>query len=271
MLTPRKICAAVLAAILACGSVAADQNDDFWLAVRRGDLKTVEELLAKGVDVNTKFRYGATALSYACDRGHLEVVKALLARGAEVNVRDTFYGASPLTWAVSKGHIEIVKLLLEKGASGRDDALMSTAFNRRIEIARVILDAGGLKPETLSAALARATSTKNEAFVELLKKHGAKPVEDKIQLSPEALKAFEGTYRGEGVPDFVLTVVDGRLVAAVQGQKVSLSPETPTTFRAVEFPAISWIFDVQDGKTTGATFRQGNNNTRMTRQEPAKQ
>lgn len=269
MSTPRKLF--LVLAVFACWGFAADANDDFWQAVRKGDVKTVEALLAKGVDVNTKFRYGATALSYACDRGHVDVVKVLLAKGADVNVKDTFYGASPITWAVQKGHTEIVKMLLDKGAAGRDDALMGSVFSRKLELSKMILEAGGVKPETLSAALARAVSTKNEELVELLKKAGAKPVEAKVQVPVEVLKGHEGTYRGEGAPEFVLNVVEGRLVASVQGQKVNLVPETLTTFRAIEFPAISMTFDVKDGKTTGAMFKQGNNSVQLTRQEPAKQ
>jgi len=268
MLTPRRTLPVLALALWAFALTAADTNEEFWLAARKGDVKTVEALLAAGVDVNTKFRYRATALSYACDRGHVDVVKALLAKGADVNVKDTFYGASPISWAVSKGHTEIVQMLLEKGATARDDALMSSVFSRKLDVTKVILAAGGLKPETLAAALARATSTKNEELVELLKKAGAKPIEAKVQVPVEALKGFEGTYRGEGAPEFVLNVVEGRLVASVQGQKVNLVPETPTTFRAVEFPAISLTFEVKDGKTTGATFKQGGNSLQLTRQEP---
>src|SRR4029453_6192290 len=100
-------------------------------AARKGDAATVTKLLDEGVGVNTKFRYGATALSYAADHGQLEVVKVLLARGANVNVKDTFYGATPLPWAVSPAltrkpeHAEIVGLLLKHGAEGKEDALMS--------------------------------------------------------------------------------------------------------------------------------------------------
>lgn len=270
MLTPRRLFSALAALLLSFALLAADANDDFWQAARKGDAKTVEALLAAGMDVNTKFRYGATALSYACDRGHVDVVKVLLAKGADVNVKDTFYGATPMSWAVQKGHTEIVKMLLEKGATGRDDALMGSVFNRKLELSKMILEAGGLKPETLSAALARATSTKNEELVELLKKAGAKPVEAKVQVPVEVLKGHEGTYRGEGAPEFVLKVEEGRLVASVQGQNVSLVPETPTTFRAVEFPAISLTFEVKDGKTTGATLKQGNSTSQLTRQESVK-
>src|SRR5712675_1304068 len=35
-------------------------NDQFWEAVRKGDLAAVTALLDKGADVNAKFRYGTT-------------------------------------------------------------------------------------------------------------------------------------------------------------------------------------------------------------------
>src|SRR5438128_835059 len=105
----------------------ADLTEDFFAAVRKGDAKAVEELLAKGVDVNAKFRYNQTALFPACDKGHIEVVRVLLLHGADVNVKDTFYGATPLTWAVNKDRVEIIRMLLQKGATGKEDALIGTA------------------------------------------------------------------------------------------------------------------------------------------------
>ena len=58
--------------------------EQFQDAARKGDAATVNKLLDEGVDVNTKFRYNATALFYACDHGHLEVVKVLLDHGADM-------------------------------------------------------------------------------------------------------------------------------------------------------------------------------------------
>src|SRR5436190_5835815 len=81
-------------------AATSEKSEAFADAARKGDAAAVKKLLDDGVDVNTKFRYGATALSYACDRGHVDVVKLLLDRGADVNVKDTFYGATPLSWAV---------------------------------------------------------------------------------------------------------------------------------------------------------------------------
>ena len=47
-------------------------NDQLWEAARKGDAASVRALLDKGADVNARFRYGATALSYAADKGHTQ-------------------------------------------------------------------------------------------------------------------------------------------------------------------------------------------------------
>src|SRR3954470_10403005 len=76
----------------------AEQLQD---ASRKGDAAAVKQLLDDGVDVNTKFRYDATAIFYACDAGHVDVVKVLLDKGADLGIKDTFYGFTPLMLAVS--------------------------------------------------------------------------------------------------------------------------------------------------------------------------
>ena len=70
----------LLALLLALSAAAADPKEDWWTAARKGDAPAVQTLLDKGIDVNAKTRYGATALWFAAYKGHLDVVKVLLER-----------------------------------------------------------------------------------------------------------------------------------------------------------------------------------------------
>jgi ankyrin repeat protein len=135
-------------------SAPGDKADALAEAARKGDAAAVKKLLDEGVDVNTKYRYGATVLSYACDRGHVEVVKLLLDRGADVLVKDTFYNATPLTWAVSP-------------AMGRKP--------QHVDVVRLLLAKGGYDAETLSNSLDAATRAGPPEMVALLERAGAKP------------------------------------------------------------------------------------------------
>src|SRR5437870_2711119 len=94
----RVIVSVAALAFLAAMAFAGIDAEKLWTATRKGDVEAVKALLAKGVDVNAKTEYGATALHFAADKGHVEVVKVLLANKADVNVRDTFYKATPLAW-----------------------------------------------------------------------------------------------------------------------------------------------------------------------------
>src|SRR5262245_9543191 len=70
-------------------------------AVRKGDVAAVRKALDAGVAVDTPFRYGRTALSFAADRGFVDVVRLLLERGAKPDIADTFYNQTALAWASS--------------------------------------------------------------------------------------------------------------------------------------------------------------------------
>ncbi len=233
-------------------------NDQLWEAARKGDAQSVRALLDKGADVNAKFRYGATALSYAADKGHTEVVKILLERGADVNVRDTFYQATPLQWATQKGHTAIIKALLDKGAEDVDDVLMTGVREGNAELVSIALTRKDLKPETLTAALVAALGdAKKAAITEMLKKAGAQPPPE---VAVEILQSYVGKYKGEQGLEISVTFKEGKLYATPAGQSpFALGVVDKTTFRPTDFDGIKLVFNTEGGKTTGFTLHRGTN------------
>ena len=103
-----------------------------FIAIEKGHLEVVRELLARGAAVDAQTLVGATPLFIASERGHLEVVIELLARGAAV---DSFLkpsvaygvmgmgkepwtvGATPLYAASPFGYVRVVRALLLRGAA----------------------------------------------------------------------------------------------------------------------------------------------------------
>jgi ankyrin repeat protein len=251
----------LLGAAVAFGQspAGADRAEALAEAARKGDAAAIKKLLDEGVDVNTKFRYGATALSYASDRGHLDVAKLLVDRGADVNARDTFYNATPLTWAVSPAmgrkpqHPEIVRLLLEHGAQPKGQALMAAVSAPDLATTKVILDSGGLQPGQLSDALEAAKNGKRDDIAALLEKAGAKPrVEFKIDEAQ--LARYAGTYRGPGDAELVLSVADGRLTGGVQGQRLTFVARDATTFGATGAPGAVLTVRLEGDKVMSIGF-----------------
>jgi hypothetical protein len=228
----------------------------FLDAVRRGDAPAVEKAIAGGVDVDTPFRYGRTALSFAADRGHVEVVRVLLAKGAKVDLDDSFYHQTALGWASSPaqtripGHAQVVKLLLDKGAKGGDQALAAAIEEDDLPMAQVVLDHGGLPPALLSESLAAARKKGKAAIVAALEKAGAvMPVIP--TLTPVQLARYPGTYN-DGRNDVTITVKDGVLSAAL-GQTFSLSPRSETTFIVEGVPGLGLTFAFEGERASTLT------------------
>jgi ankyrin repeat protein len=237
---------------------AQDGNEEFFAAARKGDVAAVKAFLDKGVDVNAKTRYGATALSYACDKGHVEVVKLLIERGADVNVKDSFYGEVPLGWALSHGHAQVVKLLLDKGAAGIERALLSGVQEGNLEIVKVVIEKGGVKPESLNNALRRASSGGNKEIVDLLKKAGAVVVE--VNVDPAILKSYAGVYKNEQIGDLTIEIRNGKLAGKLIGQDwFTTSAVNNTTFALIEVEA-TITFSKEGDKVTGFALKQGGGN-----------
>lgn len=241
-------------------------NDQLFEAVRKGDVAAVTAALDRGADVNAKFRYGATALFKAAERGNAEVTKVLLDRGADVKVKDTFYNATAMTWALDGKHTNVVRLLLQKDNEGVDDVLMTGIRESNEELVKIALERGGIKPETLTVGLVVSSGNEKSAGIaELLKKAGAVPP---IEVDAATLQSYVGKYKGETGPEVTFTLKDGKLfVAGFTREPQPLMPLDKTTFRPIAFGGITLTFNVDGGKVTGMTFKQGQTTNQMKRLE----
>ena len=257
--------AAVLALAQAPPLTKAEQLQD---AARKGDAATVKKLLDEGVDVNTKFRYDATALFYACDHGHVEVVKVLLDHGADMSVKDTFYGFTPLMLATgpaqkkTPAHTEIAKLLIAKGSPGKEIALSGAIQSDDGALAKAVLDSGGLSAGDLSDAIESAKAANKTEMVALLEKAGAKPYQD-FKIDPAMLARFAGTYKSPTTGNELTIVPAGARVtlgqaAAPPAQRLVLVATGEKAFKAIGGPIVV-TFQVEGDKVASFTLTQGAN------------
>lgn len=237
--------------------------EQFWAAARQGDAAGVKALLAKGVDINSRFRYGTTALWHAADRGHMEVVQLLLAGGADINAKDDFIG-TPLVLASFKGHAEIVKVLLDKGAAGLDPALAFAVGTGQAEVVRLILAKGGCSPETLSSALDAAAKADRKEIAELLRKSGAKPLaKTDVRIDPETLATYSGRYLSPNGMEFSFAVKDSKLTGGnIFEDPVPWDAVEKTKFRQAAAgpfgpPPATITFQVEEGKVAAFTLQRG--------------
>jgi ankyrin repeat protein len=256
--------AAMLALAQAPPPTKAEQLQD---AARKGDAAAVKKLLDEGVDVNTKFRYNATALFYACDHGHLEVVKVLLDHGADMSVKDTYYGFTPLGLATGPAqtkkpaHAEIAKLLIQKGSPGKDQALSSAIQSGDGALAKFILDSGGIPASNLTDALEAAKGANKPDMVTLLEAAGAKPYED-FKIDPALLAKYPGTYKGATGNELTIVAAGLRLTigpaAAPPGQRLTLVATGEKAFKGIG-SQVTISFQVEGDKVAGFTLTPGAN------------
>jgi ankyrin repeat protein len=239
----------------------AEQLQD---AARKGDAATVRKLLDEGVDVNTKFRYNATALFYACDHGHVDVVKVLLDHGADMNVKDTFYGFTPLMLAVSPAqkkkpvHTEIARLLLAKGAPGRETVLPMAIQEGDMALVSAILDGGNISAANLSEALESAKAANKTDAVALLEKAGAKPFED-FKIDPALFAKYPGSYKNAAGAELTIVAAGARITIGQAGapaaQRLTMVATGEKAFKAIGAP-ISLVFTTEGDKVVSLTLTQ---------------
>lgn len=89
-------------------------------SIRQGQryIYKIGEVIDKGLEVNSRNKYGSTMLSYAAECGNLETIKFLIQKGADVNFSNSD-GSKPLHMAVKNGRIDVFKYFASLGASVR--------------------------------------------------------------------------------------------------------------------------------------------------------
>ncbi|MGI4936901.1 MAG: ankyrin repeat domain-containing protein, partial [Janthinobacterium lividum] len=109
---------------------AHNGDNALMIAAYRGNLKAVNDLLAKGAELN---RPGWTELHYAASVGRNDIVQVLLDNAAYIDAGSA-NGITPMMMAARDGHILTIKLLLDEGA---DATLRNSAGMLAIDFARM--------------------------------------------------------------------------------------------------------------------------------------
>jgi ankyrin repeat protein len=97
------------------GFVAGQGSMKISSKIRNDFKETVELLIARGAQINSADRKGATPLHATAVSGQKEIAALLIIKGAKVNAR-TKMDETPLHWAAEAGRKEIVELLIANGA-----------------------------------------------------------------------------------------------------------------------------------------------------------
>ena len=282
-------------------SSAQDQVEQFWKAARTNDTKMLKELIDKGVDVNSKNHYGVTALTFAIDKGNLEAVNLLLEKGADPNMKDSFYGETPFGWAFYRKNKDVIRTMIEHGANIKtEDAIINAFYSELPDIVMLLLEKGApgaekvadlcigngnvdlfekvfkyckMNDSALSSALVKATASKNEKIINILKEAGAKLPEVKDEPAKVALdENMKGTYQTPELNKLEIDIQDGSLAGSFDGSPFyKLKLKSGNTFEFVDFPVVTIDFEQVAGKYVSLNINQNGNITKFNREEPSKE
>lgn len=150
-------------------------------AARKGDIRTLAELIAQGASPNSAVLGDGTPLIAATRAGRRDAVEFLLANGAHPDAGVPGDG-NPLIVAAHSGRRDLVELLLARGASingavvGDGAPLIAASAAGHVDTARLLLDRGA-NPEQIvpgdENALITASRAGQVRIVELLIARGA--------------------------------------------------------------------------------------------------
>ena len=175
---------------------------------------------------------------------------------------DTFYGMREFIIR------DLNRFWMTFGQTSVSEVLMSAVREGNTESVRVALDRGGLKAETLTRALAVASTGDNQnvEIAEMLRKAGAVSTPE---VGAEILKSYVGKYEGQKGFQIDVTLEDGKLFAALGNQEpLSLMAVDETTFKPTAFDGYGTLtFNIEAGKPRGCALQHAGNTTQLKRVE----
>ena len=251
----------MLAVLIIHPAMAGQQEDALWEAAREGDLASVKKFQEAGVDLDARTKYGATALSYACDRGQVELVRYLVKSGVNVNTKDDFYNFTPLGWSLFKEHLEITKILMGAGAEGAADVLTAGVSQKNAELVILALKSDEIDSDDVARAMEQAEEAEGvDEIIALLEKAEVKPSErQEVELTAELLNGYVGAYKNEDL-DMTIDVrgEEGKMVIQANDQRpVGMRPLSESEFEAVDVAGLKITFSGRGGIIEGLTLEQG--------------
>jgi ankyrin repeat protein len=153
------------------------ESDRFIRACKFGDIKTIQNYLDKGIDINTVDEQKSSGLLFASGiNRNIEVVDFLLEKGINVNLQN-IDGYTALYEAVRLENIDIVKKLLYHKADPElkpklHETLLSLCSRRNfLEIAKLLIKNGAnvnAQNEMGGTALSSACMNQNIEIINLL-------------------------------------------------------------------------------------------------------
>jgi ankyrin len=142
------------------------------VASRSGSPAVVEQLIAKGANVNARAARSQTALMWAVSQKHSEVVKVLLAHGADIHARSDAW--SQVMAVPPHGLLEYNRAI----PHGGDTALMFAARVGDLASAKLLLAAGANVNDADAWGISATTLAAHSGYgelVEFLLEKGADP------------------------------------------------------------------------------------------------
>jgi ankyrin repeat protein len=221
---------AAVALLLSCvATVAAAADGQLIEAVKHQDVKTVQAVLKRGVDVNASQPDGATALHWSVYLDDLPTVDLLVRAGANVNVANQL-GVTPLMLASENRNPAMVERLLKAGADpnagpkGGETPVMTAARVGSAEVMTLLLarggDANAKEAFQGQTALMWAASGRHADVVRMLVEKGA-DVRARTRIPPPRRggyrRAPDAAAAATGAGDDAVAVANGMAPPAGRG------------------------------------------------------